>query len=320
MPAMFDSIPSTLGAALVTGGTLTLGYPAGRSRADYLMGTQHTLTWNGVTFNYPQDFSVTLNATTVVLTMVAAMTIPVASAVFVTLDRAGSSNSSFEQQTAAISRRLALSGASAALASTVLVTLGSAIAVDAASIAASQTPAGVSGTTQANPVLFVVNGTRAASGKVTMDVPRNVTVTSASNVSAFTLTVNGIDCYGAAMTEHLACPNATTTQGKKAFARVDSAAVYGTGTMAAMTIGHGKVLGLPINLQSTALVAKELVDGAVPGSAGTYVAAVNSTPTATTGDTRGTYTPNGSPDGSVAYQALIYAVNIDQGAAQYVGL
>lgn len=53
---------------------------------------------------------------------------------------------------------------------------------------------------------------------------------------------------------------------------------------------------------------------------GTLVAGVTSAATATTGDTRGTYTPSKTPDGTDAYMLLVACPDIaDRGVAQYDG-
>lgn len=53
---------------------------------------------------------------------------------------------------------------------------------------------------------------------------------------------------------------------------------------------------------------------------GTFVAGVTSAATATTGDTRGTYTPSTTPDGTLAYQLLVNLPDpSNQGVAQYDG-
>src|SRR3546814_19575975 len=65
---------------------------------------------------------------------------------------------------------------------------------------------------------------------------------------------------------------ATAASGKKAFKTVTAIAVSAT-TTAAVTVGTGDVLGLPVYLPSSAAVLKELQDGA-SATAGTVVAEI----------------------------------------------
>src|SRR3546814_14774595 len=66
---------------------------------------------------------------------------------------------------------------------------------------------------------------------------------------------------------------ATAASGKKAFKTVTAIAVSAT-TTAAVTVGTGDVLGLPVYLPSSGAVLKELQDGA-SATAGTVVAGLS---------------------------------------------
>jgi len=57
---------------------------------------------------------------------------------------------------------------------------------------------------------------------VTMDVPRHVSITTASDNSAITFTVVGTNRYGDALTETITGPNATTVKGSSNFATITS--------------------------------------------------------------------------------------------------
>lgn len=158
---------------------------------------------------------------------------------------------------------------------------------------------------------LTLNGSLAATVagtlRAVLDVPRNVTVTSAANISAFTIRVTGLDMYGRSMSEDIVGPNISTTVGVKAFYVILSATIYGAGDPGAVSIGTGNVLGLPLILPSAGLVLREFLNGATAASAGTFVPQVTATPTRTTGDVRGTYAPNAAnlPDGTRGFAALI---------------
>ena len=317
MPTPFDTLSTTLTAAVTTAGTITTAYPAGRSRGDFLFGTEHRLVWNGVVLRPGTDFTLALNAATVVFTLVAAVTIPAGATVFIQLDRAGGMDSSMSGNLRDMSRILSNPRVSIASGALLYWSAGSPLAIDTAGVCASQTPGSIP-TTVATALALTINGTRAVASRMTPDVPRNVTVTSAANASTQTIGVVGTDITGAVMVEWIAGPNATTTQGKKAFATVTGAYIWGSGAAVAISLGVGKVLGIPFHLTYTPLVIKELQDGAVP-TAGTFVAAVASTPTGTTGDVRGTWTPNATLDGTIALAVLVAVTNFDPGVLHFTG-
>jgi len=124
------------------------------------------------------------------------------------------------------------------------------------------------------------------------DVPRNI-------VGAWTgtavLTINGTDEYDEVMSENSA--SGTSHTGKKAFKTVTDISV--SGDVTALTVGTGDVLGLPYVLTSEQDVLAFYADSTEEKLAATFVAAVGTVATATTGDIRGTVSPNTGPDGSV---------------------
>jgi hypothetical protein len=93
------------------------------------------------------------------------------------------------------------------------------------------------------------------------DVPRNVTValTDADNSVTGLLTITGEDAQGRTITETmqpLGDGNGKTLTGTKPFAKITSCVITGTAGAAAgvdqLTIGVGKVIGLPVDLIATA--------------------------------------------------------------------
>lgn len=132
-----------------------------------------------------------------------------------------------------------------------------------------------------------------------------------------TVIVRGRDYLGQPMREDFTGNGITPVIGKKAFKYIDSitwTAVAGT----TMNVGTTDILGLPFCAES---LVQEHVNDAVPGAAGTFVAATKTDPaTATTGDTRGTYTPNAAnaTNGSRTYKLVLQAdKNRLHGVKQY---
>jgi len=143
-----------------------------------------------------------------------------------------------------------------------------------------------------------------------LDVPRNIyTVTThSSSVVAMTVLVQGQDQYGVSMSEQISVPatgTSQTVQGKKAFKKILSITITATGdaTTNTFNLGFGDVLGLPY-IMARNTVVKE-IENTGAASPGTIVVADTSTPSATTGDVRGTYDPASACNGSKTFR-LIY--------------
>jgi hypothetical protein len=118
---------------------------------------------------------------------------------------------------------------------------------------------------------------------------RNLTVLS---TDAGDITIVGKDYLGQEMTETVTCIVGTVA-GAKAFKRVTElrAAADLAGDI---TINVGAEYGLPF---CAVEIVREVVNGA-PATEGTITAPVTTTPSATTGDVRGTYNPNVAGDGN----------------------
>ena len=131
-----------------------------------------------------------------------------------------------------------------------------------------------------------------------LDVPRNVTLTSAGDASATSFTVTGYDVYGQRMTQTLVGPNATTVGTTKAFKEVVS--IVTSGALAtASSAGFGDAFGLPFRVTDAGYLARVGWAGVLAENAATFVAAVQTSPaTATTGDVRGTITPASASNGA----------------------
>jgi len=288
----FKIVSGTLAADVANAGTFAVSYPTGTMLGSFTGAVGHKLNINQVNLSSPASFSVAPGASTVVVTNSTGATWAAGSAYILQLEVIG--------DPAYVDPITGFAPLNTTNGHVLFVSLGSPAVNDADGICASQS---VTAATQA-----LVNGAVGA----TFDVPRNIvaawTVTSV-------LTVKGTDAYGAALTESSA--SGTSFTGKKAFKTVTS--ILFSISVTSATVGTGNVLGLPLFLSEIACVLSEAQDGAV-ATAGTVVAGINTAggSTATTGDVRGTYTPNATPDSSKSFQLVIAAPDAGyRGTAQY---
>jgi hypothetical protein len=127
-------------------------------------------------------------------------------------------------------------------------------------------------------------------------------VTHSSSVVALTVVHAGYDRWGQKVVETHAISAGTTSKtvaGKKAMAFWEQTAITAAADASANTLklGTNDVLGLHYRAASKADVVRVFFNGAIDDSA-TVVAAVDTTPSATTGDVRGTVDPSSACDGS----------------------
>jgi hypothetical protein len=297
----FNTVQGILAADVANLGTFTVSYPTGTSRGTFFDGVGHKVSVSGQNFSVPEKFTFSFGASSVTITNRTGRTLRQGEPFGVQLERPGFAFPADPNGRVELNR--------SAYANIIQCNLGSPIAAAAASIAASQDPAGAGNLT--------LNGTLVSGGVATLDVPRNVTITAAGNESGFTFTVTGKDGYGNTQVETITGPNATTAAGKKAFKTVTSIAV--SGNSGAISVGHGDVLGLPVYLSDADFVLFEMQDGSKIAT-GTFVVGDQTTPSGTTGDVRGTYDPAAACDGTIAFRLFI--VTPDQfymGAAQFTG-
>lgn len=135
---------------------------------------------------------------------------------------------------------------------------------------------------------------------IQLDCPRAVSITiGAGTITDRAVTISGFDVYGQAMSEVIqtGTTQSTTVNGKKAFFQVTGATVAGAvgGTVA---IGTTDILGSPVRITDAGYIARSGWAGALADDAGTFVAAVTTTATTTSGDVRGTYVPSSAPNGT----------------------
>lgn len=294
----FDIVRTTVSAAVASGGTITFAYPAGKDVGSYRGSAQHVLYSRGLmaSFANPSQFTIAFGANPVV-TYNGSTTIPAGTEVSLQLNYVGADYK-----------------VPAALPSTIrpkvlgarLVDFG---AVDAAAANNIWTSAALTAAGSVTPV--APTGALVSGGIATLDVPRNV-VAAWTNTAV--VTVFGFDEYGVAMRQSSA--SGTSLTGTKAFKTVTG--ISTSADVTGLTVGTGVVLGLPFHIPYAAgSVLKEIQDGA-NATAGTFVAGVNTVATATTGDVRGTWAPNGTPNGTINFATVLLTDDPNyRGVAQF---
>jgi len=292
----FKKVETTAGSAIATSGTTTFSYPAGTNAGSFAnFGHKLWVDKFQRLLESPADFTVAFGASNITVTYKGATSIPAGARLNAQFNIVGEDDGSPE-----VSPNIEGVGTMAV----VKLSLGAPVVADADGISASQ------GVTVGTTPLALINGALASGGAVTLDVPRNVV---AAWTGTSVITVKGTDVYGKAITESSA--SGTSLAGKKAFKTITSVSFSADVTSA--TVGTGDVFGLPVFLPGTAYILKELQDGAA-ATAGTAVAGVSTSATATTGDVRGTYDPNAAADGAKVFELIVALGDPDyKGVAQY---
>lgn len=184
-----------------------------------------------------------------------------------------------------------------------------------------------SGTATAGVGTLTSTGALVSNGVATFDVPRGIRITSSINLSTTTFTFIGTDGYGQAMKYSLAGPTGNVLGNTGSY--VDSLVTFktvtsassntatGTGTTA-LLIGDNNTFGLPYVLSNVGMGLDGYINGFSATVPGTFVAAytVTGTPTASTTDVRGTYTPatTSLPDGSKYFTVMMITPNVNLAA------
>jgi hypothetical protein len=135
---------------------------------------------------------------------------------------------------------------------------------------------------------------------VQLDVPRAVaTTTGAGTPTSRNVTISGYDVYGQPMSEVIATGTvqSTTVNGKKAFFQIRSITISGS-PVVTVAVGTTDILGIPVRMTNVAYTASVRWDSTLAEDAGTFVAAVTTTATTTSGDVRGTYVPSSATNGT----------------------
>lgn len=303
---MFITLKGELSASVAANGTFTASLPGNGSdlkasqaqfpiTAGMLYGAMgHSLVLDS---NQPlqniRDFTVTLtNAKTVTITNKTASTWSAGSKFVLQLDFKG--QRFYQDNDPVFARKLM----NMVAAGTYLINLGMPAAASATGVAAAQAAAAAGNLT--------INGGVATNGVAYLDVARNITaVSSGAGDTTQVLTVYGLDQYGQPLRESLTLNGTTPVVGAKAFLTVTRVAISAAAA-GNVSVGFGTKLGLPVFLGSAGFVLKELQDGAA-ATAGTFAYGITTAggSTATTGDVRGTYTPNAAPDGAKTYELIL---------------
>lgn len=146
---------------------------------------------------------------------------------------------------------------------------------------------------------LITQGQRSSTGTATPSlwnpqalIGRAVSITAAASASGTVLfTVRGYDIYGYPMIEVIASTASTTTNGKKAFKYIKSVIPDSTDAIN-YSVDTTDIIGFPIRSDffGDVLVnySASLSPAVITANTG-YVASVQTVPTATTGDVRGTY-------------------------------
>ena len=299
MTKLYDTIAVTIGSTVAIGGTFTANYPTGKGAGDYRGGDDHTIISHSAPalFAKDGDFSIAYGSSDLTVTILRGRGFTAGDIINLNLDRA--SIGPGEEVVMADPVKMAA-------ITIVRINLGKPSASDSDGAVASQAA------TAAGGLATGINGALASGGVATFDVPRNVV---AAWTGTAVLTVTGTDEYGNVVRESSA--SGTSLTGKKAFKTVT--AVSTSADITGLTVGTSKVLGLPVFLSNAVEVLKEIEDGAAATS-GTVVAGDTTAATATTGDVRGTYAPNGTPNGSLRFELIVALQSPEYlGVSQFAG-
>lgn len=291
------TVNTTLASAVASAGTFLVGYPAGYDESMFAEQGHKISVKNGGDYISPRDFTVAFGNTGATVTWNDSLTLAAGTELWVELDVKGGDGE--------IDVRVLNAGRVGKLYP-VILNLGAPDASDVDGILEAYTGSA--------PAL---DGDLVTGGVATFDVPRNIIVDSGGADTAV-LTFTGTDEYGNTMVESITLNGTTAAVGNKAFKTVTGVTSSGAIANGAFA-GTGVKLGLPIYLDDADFVLSEQEDGAA-ASAGTIVAGANVKATATTGDVRGTYTPNSTPDGDKNFSLIVLAEDPNNtGGPQYAG-
>jgi hypothetical protein len=148
-----------------------------------------------------------------------------------------------------------------------------------------------------------------------LDVPRVITysnVGTAGTVSGAVI-IRGFDYYNQPMSQTLVIGASNVGATTKAFYTVSSITVASS-VASPVVFGTGDVMGLPYKV-ANAGDALFVWNGTLQTSSAGFTAAVTTTATSTTGDTRGTYSlPTVSANGVYRFNAFIFQRDLTSGA------
>lgn len=242
----FDIIPFQLAAALANAGTVTVNYPTGRTKGDYLFGASglHKLVVGQNVYSAPTNFTLAFNANASNMTLTNTNMGTIAANTQCTLQAERPDvNSQYG--------RVEPSGATADRVTPgrpFIIELGSPNALNTSGICASQS------VTAGTAALLNGTGTDVtiqSDGSAALGVARNVT---AAWTTTSVMTVVGKDILGNTMSE--ASASGTSFTGKKAFKSITS--INFSISVTSCTVGYGDVLGLPVAVHNASQIISEV--------------------------------------------------------------
>ena len=247
---------------------LKIPYPRGKNEGSFFSAINHNMGVEGEFFICPKDFVVTMKRDHIALHWNGSKTLPKGAIVNLQLEEPGS-DFYFDQKRGTTVLNMVQS-------SLYLVNLGGPRVENANLYVRSMH------VDQATELPF--------SGEQPF-TPRNVVVHSTQDNTDCTFRIVGKDLYGRPMAEDIPGPSAEAgrSDGSKAFAKLESIAIQGP-CHGEISVGSGSRLGLPVFLPAPGFVIREMLNGNAT-SGGIIVSGETRFPTATTGDTRGTYMP-----------------------------
>jgi hypothetical protein len=307
----FKVLTSTPSAAVASGGTLTFTLGNAAEWGQVKLEGGHFMFAEGLQagFNFPVDFSMSVSGATITVTYNGTTPLPAGKNVVLQLETPGENNYLFDGRGVLPEvGKDNLGNIRWCTAKPVRVLIGNPAVASATAIVNAAARASALTTTYAT---VYVN-----------DIPRALTVKSSNaGDTTQTITLRGTDEYGVAVTETLTLNGTSAVNGKKAFKTVisdtTSASLAGN-----LSVGTQNVFGLPCFLPGgtsagIGYALKEVQDGAV-ATAGTWVGGDLTKATATTGDIRGTWVPNATPDGSKVFELVVMFTDVTfKGVPQY---
>lgn len=293
----FVIVSTAASAAIATNGTFTILAPTAtlagaiKNRGGHVMSI-HAM---AAQFFFPKDFSLSWSGATATVTYLGATTIPAGAVIQMQFELDGD-DANFPYHQVGSNQNDKVAGLFRG-------TFGQVWRQDFGS------PLNANTTLILATTALLVTTVQTLATPFVLDIPRNVQVVSSTTDTTQTITIRGFDEYNTAMTETLTLNGVTPVLGNKAFKTVVSyqASLALAGNL---SIGSGLKYGLSYYLPAqtgTGIgnVLKESQDGATP-TAGTAVGGVLTLATATTGDVRGTITPNVTPDGTKVYSVYMF--------------
>jgi hypothetical protein len=288
---MFKIVSKTLSGDLAASGTTTFNYPASTDE-DSFASWGHMAIAIGNVLSSPADFTLTFASASVTFTYASGKTtIPAGSVLTLQMNLPG--------EDAQKAPKLTVDHDHVSLMGLVRVDLGSPLIADVDRICEAQDLTAGGTATLTSTIVDLSTGAGAA------PFGRCLTVDVSAGTSSEVVTITGTNYLGEVIVENITLNGTTVVAGKKAFATVTSVVVAGD-TDGDLIVGDAVLLGLPVFIEDVDEWVTELQDGTT-ATAGAFVAGVSSAPTATTGDVRGTYSPNTPPDGAlhfVLYMAI----------------